>query len=228
MWILSLPSRYPHLLCNFPGWRWVFPISLSRPDCSHRPWFKRSREQGYEQYDSVTVLSATLRISSIIDSELVRLSAESLNLVLVRLKHGTAIGYSTLMQQFARFHRWGGRFFGNGFLPLSSWVSNRLLGCRRTFVDGRWRIPVLVQIGDSPVPETVSWIELTFVSALYRLMSTLRGHSLFDTPLCIVSSNSGKRPVKRSPLPFYSTKTILASARSTSKPMKAKCMSLDA
>lgn len=124
------------------------------------------------------------------DSELVKLSAKSLNLVLVRFNHRAALGYLTLIQQFARFHRLGGCFLGNGFLPLSSWVSNRFLGRGRTFVDGRWRMPVLVQIGDNPVPETVSWIELTFVSALHRFMSTFGGYPLLDTPLCIVSSNS--------------------------------------
>lgn len=136
------------------------------------------------------MLSTTLRISSIIDAEIAKLSANFLNIVLAGFNQGAALGYLTLIQQFAQFRRLGGCFFGNGFLPLSSWISNRFLGRGRTSTDGKWRMPVLVKIGDAGMEESVSWVELTFANALQRFTTSFGTHPLLNMPLCVVSSNS--------------------------------------
>lgn len=136
------------------------------------------------------MLPTTLRISGIINAEVVRLATKSLNVVLVGLNHGAALGYLALIQRFASFHRLGVCFFANGFFPLSSWISNRFLGCGRTTSDGKWRMPVLTRIGGADMQESLSWIELTFVSALHKFVNTLGCHPLLEMPLCIVSGNS--------------------------------------
>lgn len=106
------------------------------------------------------------------------------------LNQGAALGYLTLFQQFTHLRRLGGCFFNNGFLPLSSWISNRFLGRGRAGVDVKWKMPLLIKFGDASAAESVWWIELTFVNALRRFMSVLGRHPLLNVPISVVSSHS--------------------------------------